>query len=169
MKLSSTVAPLVSFSCLRFITLEGLIQMSSDTTTNPYEVALGNMRKAAEVNLKMQQDLFQQWTTMWPGLPTPQSVWIDKVRDFQRQWSNAVSDLARKHRNTFDRQYQAALESLDEALRAGEASTPEEFRKRSEQLCRKSLECMKDASEAQMKEFQEAMDKWVELVTKVGS
>jgi hypothetical protein len=127
------------------------------------------MRKAAEANLKMQQDLFQQWTKMWPGLPSPQSMWIDKVRDFQRQWSNTVSDLAHKHRDVVNRQYQSALESLEEALRLSEASNPEEFRRRSEQLCRKTLECMRETSEAQIKECQEAMLKWSELVTKAGS
>ncbi len=143
--------------------------MSTDTATNVFEEVFENMRKAAEANLRMQQDVFHQWTTMWPGMPSPQSVWIDKVRDFQRQWSNTISDLARKHRDTFDRQYQVALESLEEALRLGEASNPEEFRKRTEHLCRKTLDCMREVSEAQMKEFQEATTKWSELVTKAGS
>lgn len=143
--------------------------MSTDTATNVYEQVFDNVRKAAEANLKMQQEVFRQWTTLWPGLPSPQSVWIDKVRDFQKQWGNTVSDLARQHRDTFDRQYQAALESLEEALRVGESSNPEEFRKRTEQLCRKTLDCMREVSEAQMKEFQDAMSKWSELVTKTES
>lgn len=143
--------------------------MSTETATNVYEEVLDNMKKAAEANLKMQQDVFQQWTKMWPGFPSPQAMWIDKMRDFQRQWANTVSDLARKHRDTFDRQYQAALESLEEALRLGETSNPEEFRQRTEQLCRKTLDCMREVSEAQMNEFQEAMNKWSELATKAGS
>ena len=143
--------------------------MSTDTATNVYEKVFDNVRKAAEANLKMQQEVFRQWTTLWPGMPTPQSVWVDKVRDFQRQWGSAISDLARKHRDTFDRQYQAALESLEEALRVGESGNPEEFRRRTEQFCRKTLDCMREASEAQMKEFQDAMSKLSELVTKTGS
>ena len=143
--------------------------MSTDTATNVYEQVFDNVRKAAEANLKMQQEVFRQWTTLWPGLPTPQTVWVEKVRDFQKQWGNTVSDLARQHRETFDRQYQAALESLEEALRVGESSNPEEFRQRTEQLCRKTLDCMREVSEAQMKEFQDAMSKWSELVTKTGS
>lgn len=143
--------------------------MTTETITNVYEQVFDNMKKAAEANLKMQQDLFRQWSTLWPGFPSPQAVWLDKVRDFQRQWANAVSDLARKHRETFDRQYQAALESLEEALRVGEASNPDEYRKRTEQLCRKTLDCLREVSEAQMKEFQDAMNKWSELLTKAGS
>ena len=143
--------------------------MTTETSTNMYEQVLDNMKKAAEANLKMQQDVLRQWSALWPGFSSPQAVWIDKVKDFQQQWASAISDLARKHRTTVDRQYQAALESLDEALRLGESGNPEEFRKRTEQLCRKTLDCMREVSEAQMKEFQDAMNKWSELVTKTGS
>lgn len=128
-----------------------------------------NVQKAAEANLKMQQEVFRQWTSLWPAIPTPQSVWLDKVRDFQKQWAHTFSDLVRKHRETLDRQYQAAIESMDAALRVPESTNPEEFRRRSEQLCRKTLECMKEMSESQMRELQETLNKWTELVTKAGT
>jgi hypothetical protein len=143
--------------------------MTTETTTNMYEQVLDNMKKATEANLKMQQDVLRQWSALWPGFSSPQAVWIDKVKDFQQQWASAISDLARKHRNTVDRQYQAALESLDEALRVGESGNPEEFRQRTEQLFRKMLDFMREASEAQLKEFQDAMNKWSELITKTGT
>ncbi len=143
--------------------------MSTETTANVYQQVFDNLQKASEANLKMQQEMFRQWTSMWPGMPSPQSMWLDKMRDFQRQWGNTMSDLARQHRDTLDRQYQAALESLEEALRVSESTNPEELRKRTEQLCRKTMEFMREASEAQMKEFQGAMTKWSELVTKAGS
>ena len=143
--------------------------MNTKTATNMYEDVFQNLRKATETNLKMQQDMLQQWSSLWPGVPTPQNVWMDKIKEFQKQWADTVSDLARKHRDTLDRQYQAALESLEDALRLGESSNPEEFRKRTEQFCRKALDCMREASEAQMSEFQQAMTKWSELVTKSGS
>jgi hypothetical protein len=134
-----------------------------------FEEALENVRKATEANLKMQQDFLQQWTSFWPGLPSPQAVWLDKVKDFQKQWSHTVSDLARRHRQELDRQYQALQESLEEALRTAESSNPVEFRVRSEQLCRKTLDCMREVSEAQLREFHDAMKKWTELVTKIGT
>jgi len=143
-------------------------ESATQTGTQIFEQVFDNVRKAAEANLKMQQEVWRQWSMLWPGMPTPQSVWIDKMRDFQRQWSTTISDLARKHRETIDRQYQAALESLDDALRFAESKTPDEFRKRSEQLCRKTLDCMREISEAQIKEFQDAVGKWTEMVTKTG-
>ena len=143
--------------------------MPTEAATTVFEDVFENVRKAAEANLKMQQEVLRQWSVLWPGLPTPQSVWVDKVRDFQKQWSSTISDLARKHRVTLDRQYDAALASLDEALRFAEAKDPEEFRARSEQLCRKTLDCLREVSETQLREFQEALAKWTELATKAAS
>jgi hypothetical protein len=68
-----------------------------------------------------------------------------------------------------ERQYQAAIESLDAALRVTESTNPEEYRKRSEQLCRKTLDCLREISETQLREFQETVTKWTELATKVTS
>ncbi len=127
-----------------------------------------NIRKAAETNVKMQQEIFQHWTHFWP-VPTPQSVWIDKIRDFQKQWSSTISDLARKHRDVIDKQYQAAVESLDAALRVIESTNPEEYRRRSEQMCRKTIDCMREISETQLRKFQDAVAKFMELATKTGS
>jgi hypothetical protein len=51
----------------------------------------------------------------------------------------------------------------------GESSNPEEFRRRTEQFFRKSLECMREATEAQLKEYQEAMSKLNDMFTQVGT
>ena len=141
----------------------------AETGSKVLEDVYQNLRKATEANLKLQQEMFRQWSSLWPGYPMPQAPWIDKIRSFQKQWADTVSDLARKHRDTLDRQYQAALESLDAALRVTESSNPEEYRRRTEQLCRKTLECMKEMSETQLREFQDTLTKCTELITKAGT
>ncbi len=138
----------------------------AENVSTVYEEVFKNIQRAAESNLKMQQELFQQWGALWPGFPTPQAAWLDKVRDFQKQWTDTISDLANKHREVLNQQYQASLDSLEEALRVAESSNPEEFRERSEQFMRKALECVRDISESQMKEFQDAANKWSEFATK---
>ena len=144
--------------------------MAQETATNPiFEEVFQNIRKATEANLKLQQEVFRQWSGLWPGASTPQSVWTDKVRDVQSKLTNTVSDLARKHREVMDRQYEAAIESLDAALKVSESTTPEEFRRRSEQFCRKTLDCVREMSEAQIREFQDTVRKWTETVTKAGT
>lgn len=141
--------------------------MTQKTATSPvFEEVFQNIRKATEANLKLQQEVFRQWTSLWPGAAAPQSVWTDKVREFQSKLTNTISDLARKHREVMDQQYEAAIESLDAALKVSESTTPEEFRRRSEQFCRKTLDCVREMSESQIREFQETARKWTETVTK---
>ena len=143
--------------------------MSETATKSPvFDEVFQNVRKATEASLKMQQEMFSQWSSLWPGLPTPQSAWVDKVKDFRTQWKKTVSELARKHGEVMERQYQAATESLDAALNVTDASNPEEFRRRTEQFCRKTLDCVREVSESQIREFQEAVTKMTDLMTKAS-
>lgn len=144
--------------------------MSTTMTSSPvFEEVFQNVRKAAEANLKMQQEIYSQWASLWPGMPTPQTAWLNHMQGFRKQWVETVSSLAHKHRDVIERQYQAAVESLDAALSISDASTPEEFRRKSEQLCRKTLDCMKEMTESQVREFQEAITNWTDLFAKVGT
>jgi hypothetical protein len=132
------------------------------------EEAFQNIRKVAEANLKMQQDMLSQFSSLWPGVPKPQSAWLNQLQQFRSKLAETVSDLARKHGEAVDRQYKAAIESLDAALGVSDATTPEEFRRKAEQLCRKSLDCLREVTEVQIREFQEAVTKWTDLLAKAG-
>jgi hypothetical protein len=88
------------------------------------------------------------------------------MQTFRTQSVGLISDLARKHRDVIDKQYKAAVESLDAALSITDASTPEEVRRRSEQLCRKTLDCLREVTELQVREIRDAFAKWTELFTK---
>ncbi|MCG8449359.1 MAG: hypothetical protein MI725_07260 [Pirellulales bacterium] len=142
--------------------------MTKENGSQLFEDVFQSIRKAAEANLKLQQEAFLQWSNMWPGVPSTQPSWVDKVQKFHKQWCDTVSDLAAKHREVLDEQYQASLESLDAALKVTESSNPEEFRRRSEQFCRKAVDCMKEVSESQVRQFQESAAKWTKLLTTVG-
>jgi hypothetical protein len=133
-----------------------------------FEEVFQNIRKAAETGLKMQQEMLSQWSVLWPGVPTPQSAWLNQVQQFRSKFMSTVAELARKHGDVIDRQYRAALESLDAALDATEASTPEEARRKTEHLCRKTLDCMREMTETQIREFQDAITKWTDLLAKTG-
>jgi DNA anti-recombination protein RmuC len=142
----------------------------TDTLKSPvFEEVFQNLRKVTEANLKMQQELFSQWTSMWPGLPTPQSAWMDKMRQFRTKYVNTISEMAKEHKKVVDAQYTSALESLDAALNVTEATSPEELRRKTEQLCRKSLDCMREMSESQIRELQESVTKLTDLLAKAGN
>jgi urease accessory protein UreF len=143
--------------------------MSETMTASPvFEEVFQNIRKATEATLKMQQEIYSQWASLWPGVHTPQTALLNQVQGFRKHWIETTSLLARKHRDVIERRYQAAIESLDAALSITDASTPEEFRRRSEQFCRKTLDCMKEMTESQIREFQEAITKWTDLLAKAG-
>lgn len=139
--------------------------MSKAEGNGLFEDVFQNIRKVAEANLKLQQEAFQQWATMWPGAPASQPAWVERAQKFQKDWSDTVSELAAKHREVLDQQYKASVESLDAALKVTEATNPEEYRRRSEQLCRKTIDCMKDITDSQVAAFQDTAAKFTKLLT----
>jgi hypothetical protein len=138
----------------------------TESVQNVFEQVFDNLRKSAESNLEMQQELFRQWSAKWPSFPQPQDAWVERVQKFQKTWAKTVKELLSKHREVLDEQYDLALNSLEEAFRVAQSSDPNEYAKRCESLCRKSLEVMREAGELQAKELQTAMSKWTELATK---
>ncbi len=141
----------------------------ADNGNQMFEDVFQSVQKAAETGLKLQQEVFQQWASMWPGAPSSQPAWVDKMQKLQKQWCETVSGLAAKHREVLDQQYQAAVESLDAALKVTESTNPEEFRRRSEQFCRKTVDCMKEISETQAREFQDSAAEWTKVLTNAGA
>jgi hypothetical protein len=136
------------------------------SVTSVFEQAFDSLRKTAEANVEMQQELFRQWGTNWPGFPQSQNAWVERVQKFQKDWAKTVKELLSKHREILDEQYRMGLESLDEAFRVLQSSDPEDYAKRCEALCKKSLEVMREAGELQVKETQEALSKLIGLTVK---
>jgi hypothetical protein len=139
------------------------------SVTSVFEQAFDSLRKTAEANVEMQQELFRQWGTNWPGFPQSQNAWVERVQKFQKDWAKTVKELLSKHREILDEQYRLALESLEEAFRVVQSSDPEEYAKRCEALCKKSLEVLREAGELQVKESQEALSKMIGLAVKSAS
>jgi hypothetical protein len=136
------------------------------STAHVFEQVFENLRKAAEANLEMQQELFRKWNSNWPGFPQPQADWQDRIQKFQKAWAKTMKEVLTRHREVLDEQYGLALSSLEEAFRVAQSSDPQDFVKRCESLCRKGLEMMRETGELQAKELQEALGKWTELVGK---
>ena len=136
-----------------------------------FDQVFDNFRKASETTLRAQQDLFHQWMTQWPMFPmgpkTPGSDGVvgEQARSFQKQWTDIVTALMTKHCEALDAQYRAGIRTIEDALRTTEAKSPEEFRRLTEELWRKSFEVLKQTIENQIRDFQIAIEKWSELMT----
>jgi hypothetical protein len=136
-----------------------------------FDQVFDSFRKASETTLRAQQDLFHQWMTQWPmfsmGPTTPggDGVVSEQARSFQKQWTDIVTVLMTKHCEALDAQYRAGIRTIEDALRTTEAKSPEEFRRLTEELWRKSFEVLKQTIENQIRDFQIAVEKWSELMT----
>jgi len=139
--------------------------------TKPFDQMFETFRKAAESTLEMQQNLFRQWTTAWPGtmagpIPKFQQPGIEQFQQFCKEWTEATAEVTRKNLEICERQYKAGLELLQTAFQPGGVKDLAEQRQKITELWQKSFECLKELAETQMKSFQTAVEKWMELVKK---
>lgn len=135
---------------------------AAESTATLFEETFDSLRKATESALQTQQEMYGKWAKIWPGMAMPQNDLTARARKFQTDWSGTITEMMQKHRELIDQQYRTGIESLEEAFRVAALDNPEELREGCEALCRKTLDLMKAASEKQMQQFQEAMEKWVE-------
>jgi hypothetical protein len=142
---------------------------ATEPTAKLFEQTFDSFRQATESALKMQQEMYGQWAKMWPtGMPIPgtdpsSNAGMFNAQKIQQDWATAMAELMHKHREMLDRQYRSGIESLEEAFRAVSAENPDEMRGRCESLCRNALELIKETSESQLQQFQDAMNKWIDL------
>jgi len=134
-----------------------------------FEQILDTYRKAAESTMKVQQEMLRSWTQQGSqtfALPTPGVVGAEEVHTAQKKWTETITDMLNKHRESLDAQYRAGIRTIEDAFRVAEAKDPEQFRKLTEELLRHSFECLKTVAEAQMRDLQAAMQKGIETASK---
>jgi len=129
-----------------------------------------SFRRASEVTLQAQQDVFRQWVQQWPSLPatTPgtTSEWSEAA---QKRWAESTKETLNKRRELVDSTYRAGIEMIEQSFRVGEAKSPEEYRRLVEELWQKLSDNFKNQSEAQFREYQGATEKWFELARQGSS
>jgi hypothetical protein len=152
-----------------------------------FDMILENYRKATESTMKLQQDVLRNLTMQWPqmfgaqtfGLPSmggpasgsamPGAAWLEQLSDAQKKWVETVTDMLNKHLESLDAQYRAGIETIEEAFKVSEAKDPQQFRRLTEELWKKSFECLKSVAESQTRDVQAAMQKFYEVASKSAS
>ena len=134
-----------------------------------FEQVYDSLRTATESSIHMQQEMFKTWIGMWPGVPAMGNGGgepFKKYQKFQQKWAEFVADMVKKQREVMEAQFSAGLKNIEEAFRLGEIKDPEEVRAKTIELWQKAVEFMRQMYEAQMRDFQAAVMKWTEMVTK---
>ena len=67
---------------------------------------------------------------------------------------------------SLEAQFNAGVKTIEESFRLCEAKDPEELRARTVELWQKTFDSLRQVYDAQAKDFQTAVVKWGELVTK---
>jgi hypothetical protein len=61
--------------------------------------------------------------------------------------------------------YKSGIQVTEQALRLAEAKSRDDYRRTVEEVWKKLVAIYKDQAEAQAREFQKGVDKWLEVVT----
>ena len=134
-----------------------------------------SFKKASESSLQMQQEMLRYWAERWNlgnlgslgGAVPGATVSGEAARNVQKKWVELGVELLDKHRASLDSTYSAGIQLIEQAFRAGDARSPDDYRRLSEELWRKLFETYKSQSEAQWSAFQQWSAKSAEAVRDV--
>jgi hypothetical protein len=133
-----------------------------------FDQVFDTLRKATEANIQLQQEMVKKWMGLWPGLPSVPAL-PDQMQQFQKKWAEAVSELLKKQRESTEALFKTGVENLEKAFQLGEVQTAEEMRAKIMQLWQKCFDSMRQAWEAQLRDFQMVVARFTEIVTKAAA
>jgi hypothetical protein len=130
-----------------------------------FDQVFESLQKATESSIALQQEMFRKWIGLWPGIPGS-AFPLGDLQKFQKKWVEVVGELVKKQNQSLETQFKAGLQTIEDAFRLTEVKDPEELRARTMELWQKTFDTLRQVSEAQMRDFQTAVSKWADLVTK---
>ena len=128
-----------------------------------FDTVFENLRKATDMTIRTQRDLFKKWVDLWEGGPAFQPVMGEKAQKVQKQWAETATEALKRQREAMEVQFNAGLKSLEAAFAVAGAKDVGEVRAKTVELWEKSFDCLRKAFEAQASEFQKAVARWNEL------
>jgi hypothetical protein len=131
-----------------------------------YEQVYETLKKATEANVQIQQEMFKKWFGMFPGLPASPNFFGDNVQQFQKKWGEAVQEIIKRQREFTESQFKIGLENIEKAFQLGEAKNFEELRTKTLELWKVCFTNLNRSYDAQVREFQNGVEKWTELLSK---
>jgi hypothetical protein len=124
------------------------------------------LRRATEFNIQLQQEVFKRWFSLGPGKVAPPNGAAEQIGKVKEEWSAFTAELVKKQRGALESQFSAGLEIVEEAVHLAEAKDPEELRVKTIELWQKAFDCQRQLYEGQMRDVQDVVPKWTDLVMK---
>jgi hypothetical protein len=131
-----------------------------------FESVFDSFKKVTETTLRMQQEMYEKWVSLWPGLKPGQTPFAEPAQKFQKKWAEFFEDMLKKQRETLETQFKSGLKNIEEAFRLAEAKNPEELRTKTTELWQKVFGTLRQSYEAQLRDLQSIAARWTELMTK---
>lgn len=132
-----------------------------------FEQVVTSLRQATEATAQMQQEMFKTLFKLWPGVSAPgQTPGGEQLQSFGKQLAEATQEAIKRQRELADAQFKAGMQIIETSFKMGEVKNPDELRARTIDLWRQCFESLRGAYEAQAREFQSGMQKWIEMITK---
>jgi hypothetical protein len=125
------------------------------------------VRRVTEFNVRTQQRLFKNWTSLF-GMPAVPNGAGEQIANAQKEWTDFATGLVKKQRETLEPYFKDSLQILEEACCLVEIKDPEEFRTKATEIWQKAFQSVRHLCETEIYDFETALAKWFELVSKVS-
>ena len=122
-----------------------------------------SLRKVSESSLQMQQDAFRYWNQQWNATSSPGGSATEWTKTVQKRWLELFMTFLSQQRESMDAAHRAAIQVIEQVLKAWDAKSPEDYRHVVEELWRNLFETFKAQSETQYREFQKWSEKSFEM------
>ncbi len=130
-----------------------------------FDQGLDTMRKASEAALQTQQELFKRWSGLWPGFPAHRPGIPGQAMTFQERWAEAVGEWVKMQYQALETQCSAGLKNIEDTFRLAQAKDFEELRCKATEMWQRTVNCLWQLCEAQIRCFQIVVTKMTEPVT----
>jgi len=133
-----------------------------------FDQVFRDWERACEASRQMQQEMFKHWTQPWVSALSNAGGGAEG-RAFQKRWMELTIEMLNKQRESLDSAYSSGIQTIEQAFRASEAKSVDEYRRIIEDLWRQMFETFKNQSEAQLRDLQKWAEKSLEFAHKAAA
>jgi hypothetical protein len=118
---------------------------------------------------QMQQEFFKKWAGLWPSFAAYRSGNAGQNLRFQGGFCEPVSKWAKIQGRVLETLCSAGLKNIEDAFRLAQAQDFNELRSKATEIWQRTVDCLQEAYETQIRCFQTVVGKMIDPVMKEGA